>query len=335
MSIEQLRRKIEITEAASRLRAGDLVAFPTETVYGLGAVVTSEEAIARIFEAKGRPSDNPLIIHIGKKEQIYEWAQLVSKQAERLIDAFWPGPLTLVLPHRDHIAKNVTAGLPTVAIRMPAHPIALALLQETGIPVAAPSANRSGKPSPTSASHVWDDLQGRIDILLDGGRSGIGVESTVIDMTGEVPVLLRPGGITLAQLEGVVGKVETDPGLINDSQTPRSPGMKYRHYAPSGEMTIVSGNGEFLQDLVDQARAEGKKTGILTTSENVDKYRADVIIPCGDRKEPVTVAKHLYASLRQFDDRGVEVIFAESFPETGVFHSVMNRLRKAANGKIV
>lgn len=339
LDIGQLMKVDEVIQAAKLLREGGLVAFPTETVYGLGADATSEQAVVNIFTAKGRPSDNPLIIHIGRKEQLSTWVSQVPEIAQKLLDHFWPGPLTLVLPHRDHIAPSVTAGLPTVAVRMPDHPVALALLQLADVPVAAPSANRSGRPSPTEARHVWSDLTGKIDILLDGGTTGVGVESTVVDVTGSKPVLLRPGGVTLEELEQVAGSVEIDPGLQREGEIPRSPGMKYRHYAPRGEMWLIQGAEEKVHDrireMVRDAMRIGRKVGVLTTQEHKDKFQADVVIPCGRRSDPRSVAKGLFHALRQFDDEQVDLILSETFPETGIFYSVMNRLRKAADGKVI
>lgn len=335
----QLRQSEAVQKAATLLKEGKLVAFPTETVYGLGAIATSDESVAGIFTAKGRPSDNPLIIHIGNREQLDRWVATIPEAAQTLMDKYWPGPLTLVLPHCHNLADNVTAGLSTVGIRMPDHPVALALLNEVEIPVAAPSANRSGKPSPTTAEHVWRDLAGKIDAILDGGPAGIGVESTVVDLSGEVPALLRPGGITLEQLRETLGEVKVDPGIQDQKQIPRSPGMKYRHYAPQGEMWLIKGDLEqvvsYIQKKVREAGEKGKRVGVLTTRENKDKYRADCVIAAGSRAEPFSVAQRLYDALRRFDEQGVEIIFAESFPEQGLYYSVMNRIKKAASGKIV
>lgn len=334
-----LQQSEEVRKAASLLKAGKLVAFPTETVYGLGAIATSDESVAGIFAAKGRPSDNPLIIHIGNRGQLEQWAAVIPESAQILMQKYWPGPLTLVLPHRHNLAGKVTAGLPTVGIRMPDHPVALALLNEVGIPVAAPSANRSGKPSPTTAEHVWRDLAGKIDAILDGGPAGIGVESTIVDLSGEIPVLLRPGGITLEQLRETLGEVKVDPGIQDQKQIPRSPGMKYRHYAPQGEMWLIKGELErvaaYIQKRIHEAREEGKRVGVLTTEENREKYHADCVIAAGSRQKPDSVAHHLYDALRRFDEQKVDMIFAESFPERGLFYSVMNRMKKAASGNII
>lgn len=328
-----------IREAAAWLREGRLVAFPTETVYGLGADATNPEAVASIYRAKGRPSDNPLIIHLASKQGLEEWVQEIPESGRLLARRFWPGPLTLILPHRGNLAPQVTAGLPTVGVRNPSHPVALAFLKHCGVPVAAPSANRSGKPSPTTAEHVWTDLEGRIDGILDGGATGVGVESTVVDVTVNPPVLLRPGGVTLEMLRKVVGEVQMDPGLQQEQESPRSPGMKYRHYAPEGEMWVITGDGEAqvsrIQRMADEAMQSGKKTGILCTEEHASRYRADWVVVCGSRSRPDTIARELYGALRRFDKVGAQWIAAEGFPPRGVLHSVMNRLSKAAEGRVI
>ncbi|WP_091737001.1 L-threonylcarbamoyladenylate synthase [Marininema mesophilum] len=327
-----------IQEAASLLRDRRLVAFPTETVYGLGANAQSEEAVASIFTAKGRPSDNPLIVHIADVESLDQWMEM-TPQGEALLKCFWPGPLTLVGRHKGTLASGTTAGLPTVGVRIPSHPVARALLRCSGVPVAAPSANRSGKPSPTTADHVWQDLMGRIDGIVDGGVTGVGVESTVVDVTGEVPILLRPGGITLDQLRSISGEVQVDPGIEQEGLVPRSPGMKYRHYAPQGEMWLVVGDGEEQRSKVARmamdAAQKGQRVAVLTTEENRDTYQVDHVISLGRRDDPASVARGLYAALRTCDDLGVDVIYTEAFPVEGIYYSVMNRLLKAAEGRIV
>lgn len=339
LPMADLLKNEQLYIAAQLLREGGLVAFPTETVYGLGADATSSEAVKRIFITKGRPSDNPLIIHFGAKEQMKEWVKEIPPIAKELLDAFVPGPLTLILPHNGKIAKEVTAGLKTVGVRIPDHPVAQALLQLTDLPIAAPSANKSGKPSPTEAGHVWKDLSGNIEVLLDGGTTGVGLESTVVDVTGKVPVLLRPGGISLAELKKVVPNIEVDPSLIKKKEPPRSPGMKYRHYAPQATMYLVQGTRKSVSSkigsLIRQANREGKRVGVLTTSENKNRYKDAEVVVMGKRSDPASVAKNLFHSLRTFDELDVDVIYAETFPEKGLFHSVMNRLKKAANGNII
>ncbi|SFS34811.1 L-threonylcarbamoyladenylate synthase [Marininema halotolerans] len=327
-----------IQEAAALIQQGRLVAFPTETVYGLGANARSGEAVTSIFTAKGRPSDNPLIVHIADTSALDDWAEMPS-QGTTLLQRFWPGPLTLVIRHKGTLAQETTAGLTTVGVRIPSHPVARALLRCAAVPVAAPSANRSGRPSPTTAEHVWQDLAGRIDGIVDGGMTGVGVESTVVDVTGEVPVLLRPGGITLDQLRSVVGEVQVDPGLEREGEVPRSPGMKYRHYAPHGQMWLVAGSGDKqrtkVKQLANEAIQQGKRVAILTTVENKDAYPTGHVLSLGSRENPASVAQGLYAALRTCDDIGVDIIYAEAFPVEGLYHSVMNRLLKAAEGRII
>ncbi|WP_077619920.1 L-threonylcarbamoyladenylate synthase [Bacillus sinesaloumensis] len=326
----------QIIEAAALLQANEVVGFPTETVYGLGANALSDDAVAKIYEAKGRPSDNPLIVHISTMGQLYKIAEDISEQAERLIEKFWPGPLTLVLKRKENaVSKKVTAGLETVAVRMPSHPVALALITASGLPLAAPSANLSGKPSPTLAKHVADDLTGKIAGILDGGPTGVGLESTVLDCSGEVPIILRPGGITKEQLESVCGVVEVDKAILTDNEAPKSPGMKYKHYAPTAPLTIVNGSQGFIQSLVKEKQNEGLKVGVLTTTERENKYEADRVISCGSREQLETVASRLYGVLRQFDESGVDVIFSESFPSEGIGQALMNRLTKAAGHRII
>lgn len=329
----------DIIMAAEVLKQGGLVAFPTETVYGLGAIATDTDAVRAIFKAKGRPSDNPLIIHFGRILDIQNWVADFPPVAKKLADAFWPGPLTIILPHRGNLSPLVTAGLSTVGVRVPDHPIALRLLSYVGLPVAAPSANRSGRPSPTQAIHVWEDLNGRFDLLLDGGATGVGVESTVVDVTTEIPMILRPGGISLEEIQAVIGEAQLDPGLSYAQEKPRSPGMKYRHYAPKATMWLIDGEYplllEFMQLKVNEAKSRGLKVGVLITEESRRKVHADVVVVCGSRKSPESVAHNLYHALREFDQKQVDLIFSETFPEKGVYLAIMNRLYKAANGQVL
>ncbi|HET7577919.1 MAG TPA: L-threonylcarbamoyladenylate synthase [Bacillales bacterium] len=324
-----------MAEAAQKLRENQVVAFPTETVYGLGANALSDEAVGKIFAAKGRPADNPLIVHIADFPQLKSLVSDIPEPAQKLMDAYWPGPLTLILPKGQAVADKVTAGLSTVAVRMPDHPVALALIQQAGLPIAAPSANRSGRPSPTTAEHVRSDLAGRIAGIVDGGETGIGVESTVVDCSGETVSILRPGGITRADIEAAVGEIAEVPVLSDSKEAPKSPGMKYRHYAPKAKLSLVDGSSAFLQSLVDNNREKGVKVGVLTTEEHENDYQADVVLSCGRRSDLRTVARGLYAVLRAFDEKEVEVIFAETFPEDGVGEAVMNRLKKSAGGRIL
>jgi L-threonylcarbamoyladenylate synthase len=326
----------QIVDAAKILQQDEVVAFPTETVYGLGANATSDTAVEKIFKAKGRPSDNPLIVHISNKEQLEGLVEEIPVDASKLIDAYWPGPLTIIFKNKENVfSERVTAGLDTVGIRMPDHPVALSIIEATGLPIAAPSANRSGKPSPTTAQHVIDDLDGRIAGVVDGGETGVGVESTVVDCTGEIPVILRPGGITKEQLEEVVGKVEVDPSLKEGKGAPKSPGMKYTHYAPDAPVYLVDGTKEDVQRLVDEKKKEGLKVGVLTTEEQMDWYQADLILSAGRRDDLKTVAQHLYDTLRAFNRSNVDIIFAEMFPEEGVGLAIMNRLQKAAGYRVI
>ncbi|MCC5803097.1 threonylcarbamoyl-AMP synthase [Rossellomorea vietnamensis] len=326
----------QIVDAAKVLQQDEVVAFPTETVYGLGANATSDTAVEKIFKAKGRPSDNPLIVHISNKEQLKGLVEEIPMDASKLIDAYWPGPLTIIFKNKENVfSGRVTAGLDTVGIRMPDHPVALSIIEASGLPIAAPSANRSGKPSPTTAQHVIDDLDGRIAGVVDGGETGVGVESTVVDCTGEIPVILRPGGITKEQLEEVVGKVEVDPSLKEGKGAPKSPGMKYTHYAPDAPVYLVDGTKEDVQRLVDEKKAEGLKVGVLTTEEQMDWYQADLILSAGRRDDLKTVAQHLYDTLRAFNRSNVDIIFAEMFPEDGVGLAIMNRLQKAAGYRVI
>ncbi|WP_110112633.1 L-threonylcarbamoyladenylate synthase [Bacillus sp. CGMCC 1.16541] len=334
-NVDENKSYLQINEAAKRLRAGEVVAFPTETVYGLGGDATSDQAVDKIFLAKGRPSDNPLIVHIGHKEQLHSIVADIPAKAEKLIEQFWPGPLTVILPKKAGLSEKVTAGLSTVAVRMPAHPVALALLKEVNLPIAAPSANLSGKPSPTLAKHVMNDLNGRISGIVDGGPTGVGLESTVLDCTGEVPTILRPGGVTKHQLERVIGNVHTDQALVDEKQAPKSPGMKYTHYAPDASLIIVEGSKQFLQEKIVEYQRQGKRVGVLTTVENESFYQANVVLSCGTKKNLETVASHLYDTLRAFNECEVDIILSESFSSDGVGQAIMNRLEKAAGHQII
>jgi L-threonylcarbamoyladenylate synthase len=344
LKVDPHRPELEkIRVAAEVLRRGGLVAFPTETVYGLGANALDERAVLRIFEAKNRPADNPIIVHIADERDVYVLAEHVPELAERLIDRFWPGPLTLLFPRSEVVPKVVTAGLDTVAIRMPSHAVARALIAEAGVPVAAPSANLAGRPSPTSAEHVLKDLSGRVEVVIDGGEIGYGVESTVLDLTTEPPTVLRPGPVTVEELRELIGEVEVHPAakaeVPVEQAIARSPGMKYRHYAPLAEMVIVEGPIERaclkIQELVDAHRGLGRRVGVMATEETASKYRADVIKVAGSRRDPRSVAKNLFRLLREFDAEGVDLIVAEGLEPVGVGLAVMNRLRKAAGHNIL
>ncbi|MFE4239459.1 L-threonylcarbamoyladenylate synthase [Peribacillus butanolivorans] len=335
-NVDNLQSYPQITQSAELLKSDQVVAFPTETVYGLGANAKSDEAVKKVFEAKGRPSDNPLIVHIATEEQLKDIVEEIPVQARKLIAEFWPGPLTLIMKRKPGQLSNlVTAGLDTVAVRMPDHQVALGLIQASNLPIAAPSANTSGKPSPTSAKHVVDDLMGRIAGIVDGGTTGVGVESTVLDCTEEVPVILRPGGVTVEQLEAVIGTVRQDAALKHKDAAPKAPGMKYTHYAPKAPLFLVKGNQAFLQKLVDEKRGDGLKVGVITPTEHQREYKADYIVAPGSLADLHTVATGLYDALRQFDVLDVDIIFSEMFPESGIGVAVMNRLEKAAGHQII
>lgn len=330
-----------MAEAAAVIRSGGLVAFPTETVYGLGADAANAAAVARIFTAKGRPSDNPLIVHVSDRGMLADVVKEIPEKAERLMERFWPGPLTLVLPKLPSIPDSVTCNLPTVGVRMPHHPVALALIRAAGVPIAAPSANRSGRPSPTAAEHVVEDLAGRIDIILDGGETGVGVESTVIDMTVDPPVLLRPGGVTVEQLTKEIGEVMVDRSVhgAEGVEAPRSPGMKYKHYSPQAQVILVEGSVLPMQakikDLAYEYEEEGQKVGIMCSVESRGVYQAPVVLEYGSRDDLASMASDLFSTLRAFDRHGVNVILVEGVPATGIGLAIMNRLRRAAAGRVV
>jgi L-threonylcarbamoyladenylate synthase len=326
--------------AAEYIRRGELVAFPTETVYGLGADATNGAAVRRIFEAKGRPMDNPVIVHIAAIDQLSSVARVVDKRALSLADVYWPGPLTIVFPKANSIADEATAFLDTVAVRMPAHPVALSLIMMAGRPIAAPSANLSGRPSPTTAEHVLEDLGDKVPVILDGGETAFGLESTVISLAADPPTILRPGPITVDELAGVLGEVQVAaPRSDSEAGAPPSPGLKYPHYAPRAPLVLVLGSVNGMPDkiakLAKEEVAKGKKVGILATDETKGRYQPDsLVISVGTRFNPYSVAHNLYAALRSFDMAKVDVIFAEGFEEKGILLTVMNRLHKAAS-KIV
>ncbi len=329
-----------IERAARLIRAGALVAFPTETVYGLGANGLDGRAVARIFEAKERPGDNPLILHISEMEQIGPLiAGALAPSARILAEAFWPGPLTMVLPKSAAVPREATAGLDTVAVRMPAHPAARALIAEAGVPVAAPSASRSGRPSPTRAAHVLEDMDGRIEMILDGGPCAVGLESTVADMTGEVPRILRPGGVTPEMIRRALGAVHVDERALRPlraGEVARSPGMKYRHYAPKGRMTLVGGQPDAVARkiiaLYDRDSAAGLKCAILAR-EGEARYGARFVRALGGSDEEVAFS--LFAALREMDEAGVQRIFAEAVGAAGLGLAIMNRLGRAAAFDII
>lgn len=330
-----------LKEAGTVLKEGGLVAFPTETVYGLGGDALNKESSRKIYAAKGRPSDNPLIVHICKWEDIYPIVAEVSQEAKRIADAFWPGPLTMILPKSELVPYETTGGLDTVAVRMPSHKVAQKLIEYAGGYVAAPSANTSGKPSPTQARYVAEDMDGKIEMIIDGGEVGIGLESTIIDLTVTPPQILRPGFITREMLSEVLGDVDTDITILSgdSGQAPKAPGMKYRHYAPKGELTIIEGTPERVVAYINKCVAEdirkGEITGVIATGENAAAYHADVVKVAGSRQDEAGIAKRLYTFLREFDDENVTKIYSESFAADGFGQAIMNRLLKAAGYRVI
>jgi len=333
--------KGELNHAAQILRQGGLVAFPTETVYGLGGDGFNPQAAKKIYEAKGRPSDNPLILHISKREELDAIAARIPETAEKLMDAFWPGPMTLIFEKTKAVPYETTGGLDTVAVRMPSHEGARQLIESAGVPVAAPSANTSGRPSPTTAEHVKEDLWGRIDMIIDGGLVGIGVESTIIDVTEETPTILRPGHITKNMIAKVIGTVQMDAGLsgLDQSVKPKAPGMKYRHYAPKADLTVVTGEKKDVIGTINYLShtgiSQGKKIGIIATDETAGEYRCGDVISIGAREDEDAIARHLYGILRKFDDLDVDTIYSESFESEGLGQAIMNRLLKAAGHHVL
>lgn len=332
----------KMQEAGDLIAAGELVAFPTETVYGLGGDALHPEAAKKIYAAKGRPSDNPLIVHIAEVSDLERVAKVVPEQAKKLADAFWPGPLTMVVWKNENVPYATTGGLDTVAVRMPNHPVALELIRKSGKLIAAPSANTSGRPSPTEGSHVMEDLDGRIAMVLDSGLVGIGIESTIIDLTEEVPMVLRPGYITPEMLSEVLGEeVIIDPGIIaaDDTTKPKAPGMKYKHYAPKADMVIVAGEKENvvaeIEKFIQEAKVKGLKAAVIATEETKALYDADVVLSIGTREEEDSIARHMYKILRDCDKLDVDVIYSESFQTPRIGQAIMNRLLKAAGHQVI
>ncbi len=333
--------KEAIQQAAGILINGGLVAFPTETVYGLGANALSETAVRRIYEAKGRPSDNPLIVHIAHREDVDRYATGISEKARELMAYFWPGPLTLIFKRRDNISDFITGGLDTVAIRLPENAVARALIAAADLPIAAPSANRSGRPSPTRAKHVIEDLDGRVEAIIDGGKALIGLESTVVDMTGEQPVILRPGSVTQKMLESIIGTVIVDPALTHAAtdEIPKSPGMKYKHYAPKGQLMVVKGNREaavdYICNLAEILKTDGQSVAVIATKEDAPYYVGLKVAVIGSKDDPREVASNLFKVLRQMDEEGIAHIFTRDFSHEDIGTATMNRLMKAAGNKCV
>lgn len=348
--------KEELQTAAGILQNGGLVAFPTETVYGLGGDGLRADAAKKIYEAKGRPSDNPLIIHIADIESLSRLTDSIPEKARILAEKFWPGPLTMIFPKSSQVPYGTTGGLDTVAVRMPSHPAALALIRESGVLIAAPSANTSGRPSPTKASHVKEDLDGKIDMILDGGTVGIGIESTIVDMTQEPPMILRPGYITKEMLEEAIGSVTIDKAILSKadpSLKPKAPGMKYKHYAPKGDLTIYDGTGDtvvsYIAARAKKELAAGHTVGIIATEESLELYKkafsaAGCTLPeegplslkvIGSRKDEASIAHSLYSLLRDFDSTSTQIILSECFSSDQLGQAIMNRLLKAAGYQII
>ena len=334
--------KDDLDEAGRIIREGGLVAFPTETVYGLGGNAFDKCASSKIYNAKGRPSDNPLIVHIADFKDIEKVAEDIRKKKKKIMERFWPGPVTLIFKKKKEVPYETTGGLDTVAVRMPSHPVAMRFIKSAGVPIAAPSANTSGRPSPTTAQHVAEDMNGKIDMIIDGGQVDIGLESTIVDMTDKVPVILRPGYITKEMLEREIGKVEVDRVVLakskkelgGDNYVPKAPGMKYRHYAPKAELIMFQGNDEKVAAEINKRSYEsirqGKAVGIICTDETRSLYRYGVVISVGSREDEKTIAHNLYGVLRDFDMENVDYIYSEAFYDTGLGQAIMNRLIKAA-----
>lgn len=324
---EEIEEK-KIKQAVAFLKAGEVVAFPTETVYGLGADATNEAAIEKIFVAKGRPSDNPLIVHIAEERQLDQLVKDVPLYVFDLMKHFSPGPITYILPSKGAVAGNVTAGLQTLAVRIPNHPIALEILRESMLPIAAPSANTSGKPSPTSAQHVREDLDGKIASIVDGGATAVGLESTVVDCTGDIPVILRLGMITKEAICRLVGHVDVYDKHVVEQEQPKSPGLKYKHYAPDVPLVLVTGGERKLQAAIDEQVAKNRRVGVLASDAIANEISASYVVRLG--KTDTEIATHLYKGLRSFNQEKVDIIFCESFQTSGIGAAIMDRLTRAA-----
>ncbi len=330
-----------MAEAGAIIRSGGLVAFPTETVYGLGGDALNAQASGKIYAAKGRPSDNPLIVHIAELSAINKIASYVPKAAYTLAEKFWPGPLTMIFRKTDVVPKETTGGLDTVAVRMPSDPIARAFIKAAGGYVAAPSANLSGRPSPTTGAHVLEDMDGRIEMILDGGFSQIGLESTIVDLTGDVPMVLRPGYVSIEMIREALGEAEYDPAIVegvSSNQPPKAPGMKYKHYAPKGDLTIVSGEKQavvaYIKSEINK-RTPDVRIGVIASDETYSEYEATVVSAIGSMTDEEAIAKHLYATLRDFDTQNIDLIYSEEFRVGQLGQAIMNRLMKAAGHQVI
>lgn len=328
----------DIDIAARTLKDGGLVVFPTETVYGLGANALDAEAVSKIFEAKGRPADNPLIVHISDYEMLSGLALEIPDKAKTLMENFWPGPLTVILKASDKIPRGVTAGLDTVGIRMPSNAVARELIAKAGVPVAAPSANLSGKPSPTTFEHVYEDMNGRVPVIINGGNCDVGVESTVIDLSGDGATIYRPGGVTEKQISELIGEVKTVASVGKDEKV-KSPGLKYKHYSPDAEVIVLSGSVEEVEECVKLASKE-RKVGLLAFDQIEEAVLKDLdpdvcIISMGDMRAAEEAARNLFKALREMDLNGVGIIFAPEIPDSGLWAAVRNRLYRAAGGRVI
>lgn len=330
--------KNEIKKQSKLLAQGKTVIFPTETVYGLGANALDEDAVKKIYEAKGRPSDNPLIVHIYDKDDVYNLAKNINEKAELIMNKFWPGPITVILNKKDVVPYRTSGGLETVAVRMPSHLIAREIIKEAGVPIAAPSANISGRPSPTKADHVYEEMNGRVSGIVLGGDCNFGLESTVLDVTTENPMILRPGSITKEELEDVIGTVLIDPSLEKkeDNKKAKAPGMKYTHYSPDADVYIVSGNVEDtikkINSLVAENNEKSLKTGIMCLEENKNRYNGEVVSLGSTLEE---VGSNLFDALRRMDKMNIDIVYSEEFSTNGVGQAIMNRLLKSAGYKII
>ena len=342
VTVDKEKPDLQVMRMAGEiLRKGGLVAFPTETVYGLGGDGLNAGSSKKIYAAKGRPSDNPLIIHIADLESLEKIVKSVPPKAKILAEKFWPGPLTMIFSKSSRVPYETTGGLEGVAGRMPSHPVALAIIREGGGYIAAPSANTSGRPSPTRAEHVCEDLTGKIDMIVDGGAVGIGLESTIVDFTEEVPVILRPGYINQEMIQEVIGPVRMDRGLLitEEKVRPKAPGMKYRHYAPKAQLTIVQGSSSqvtaYINAQCEKAVREGKKPGVIAADETVSAYRGAVVKGIGARNDEEEIARNLFAVLREFDEEDTDILFSEAFDTPRMGQAIMNRLLKAAGHHII
>lgn len=341
LHINDEKDEAQIQEAARLLREGELVIFPTETVYGLGGNGLDEGAVDKIFRAKGRPKDNPLILHVADPEQVLDLVKVIPPKGKDCMDVFWPGPLTLIFERSKKVSDSVTAGADTVAIRMPSHPIAHAILKAAAVPVAAPSANTSGRPSPTRLAHVLEDMDGKVPLIVDSGDANVGIESTVLDVTVDPPMIYRPGGVTKEDLEAIIGEVAVDETTIDvdNDAVPKSPGQKYRHYAPKGDATLFAGDLKNIAKEINRRVKEadpGKRTAVLCTTETKDLYEGmDLLVDMGSRRQLEAVAHNLFESLRRCDEEDIDLLFVEGFDFRGLGVGIMNRLLKACGGKVV